>query len=450
KISSLKGLQRKRDTKLYNDYGSIYLVDVAVGTPPQVFELAVDTGSSDLWIPGSQCPDSLCPLVKFNEANSTTYKPTSENFNIKYGTGNATGKYALDTITIAGATIEEQQFGYVSATNNILTEVTSLSGDEVTTTNETIASDSYYHMNGIFGLGFPFLTASATSYNPFLFNLKALNKISQNIFSIYMNNREVYGDSGEIILGGIDKTKYTGEIIYVPVSKTTRQTSSIQTKTDYGYWQVNGQGVGVANGVTADVQLDFQETVPFVFDTGTTLSYFPSNVLEPLLIASVGKTNVVYDQVNNYFQIRCSMAKRNTTIQIMLSTSSNISSEPITMHVPISDIIFPMDTRYIATATICMFGIVPTTGTIFIGESLLRSVYQVYDAEQNRIGIAGAVGSAATVTTGKGVSNNNGGSNTGSSNDNNNKTSPSSGSNMTKSSMMTSLLGLAFAFYISH
>lgn len=44
KISSLKGLQRKRDTKLYNDYGSIYLVDVAVGTPPQVFELAVDTG----------------------------------------------------------------------------------------------------------------------------------------------------------------------------------------------------------------------------------------------------------------------------------------------------------------------------------------------------------------------------------------------------------------------
>ncbi|KAG2203490.1 hypothetical protein INT47_008217 [Mucor saturninus] len=243
-----------------------------------------------------------------------------------------------------------------------------------------------------------------------------------------MNNREVYGDSGEIILGGIDKTKYTGEIIYVPVSKTTRQTSSIQTKTDNGYWQ----------------------TVPFVSFTGTTLSYFPSNVLEPLLIASVGKTNVVYDQVNNYFHIRCSMARRNTTIQIMLFTSSNISSELITMHVPIADIIFPMNTRYIATATICMFGIVPTTGTIFIGESLLRSVYQVYDAEQNRIGIAGAVGSAATVITGKGVSNNNGGSNTGSNNDNNNKTSPSSGSSITKSSMMTSLLGLAFAFYISH
>ncbi|KAG2203284.1 hypothetical protein INT47_000204 [Mucor saturninus] len=314
---SLKGLQRKRSTKLYSDYGYRYLVDIAVGIPPQVFELAVDTGSSDLWIPGSQCPDSLCPLVKFNEANSTTYKATSENFNIKYGTGNATGKYALDTITIAGATIEEQQFGYVSATNNILTEVTSLSGDEVATTNETIASDSYYHMN------------------------------------------EVYGDSGEIIFGGIDKTKYTGEIIYVPVSKTTRQTSSIQTKTDYGYWQVNGQGVGVANGVTADVKLDFQETVNLIFDTGATL--------------------VVYQLMCDNFPLAyCSVAKQNTTIQIMMSQSTDSTTEPVTMHIPHSDVLIPLET----SATICAFGIVPVESRYVIGESLLRSLYQVYDAEK--------------------------------------------------------------------
>ncbi|KAI7896405.1 aspartic peptidase domain-containing protein [Mucor mucedo] len=405
---SPKGLQRKRDTKLYNDYGSIYLVDVAVGTPPQVFELAVDTGSSDLWIPGSQCPDSLCPLVKFNEANSTTYKPTSENFNIKYGTGNATGKYALDTITIAGATIEEQQFGYVSATNNILTEVTSLSGDEVTTTNETIASDSYYHMNGIFGLGFPFLTASATSYNPFLFNLKALNKISQNIFSIYMNQQEVYGDSGEIILGGIDKTKYTGEIIYVPVSKTIRERSSIQT-TDYGFWQVNGQGVGVANGVTADVKLDFQETVNLIFDTGFTYSRLPTNVFEFLLVASIGENNFSYNPGDYFPLVYCSVAKQNTTIQIMMSQSTDSTTEPVTMHIPLSDILIPLTT----STTICGFGIVPVESRYVIGESLLRSLYQVYDAEKKRIGVAGAISSTAFVTSGKVDSNNIGGKNIG-------------------------------------
>lgn len=43
RVSKAAGL-RKRDANLYNDNGSIYLIDVAVGTPPQKFELVVDTG----------------------------------------------------------------------------------------------------------------------------------------------------------------------------------------------------------------------------------------------------------------------------------------------------------------------------------------------------------------------------------------------------------------------
>lgn len=338
----------------------------------------------------------------------------------------------------------------MNSSNNILTQVSTLDGEAsspiVSTENGTTTYESDYRMNGIFGLGFPFLTASAIkSYNPFLFNLKAQNKISQNIFSVYLNNREVYGESGEIIFGGIDKTKYTGEISYVPVAQTTRKTVTLQSRTDYGYWQVYGQGVGVSNGVTDDVQLKFKKTVPFVFDTGTTLSYFPANVLEPILAASVGTSNLAYDQANNYFQIRCSMAKQNTTIQIMMSTSANLSDDPVIMNIPISDIIFPMDSEYVSTATVCMFGIVPTTSTIFIGESLLRSVYQVYDAEQNRIGIAGAAGSAATVTSGNG---NLGVSNNGSNADNNSNTISTSGSSATKNNMVATLIGLAFTLYI--
>jgi hypothetical protein len=34
----------KRDLNLYNEGGSIYLIDVAIGTPPQNFELVLDTG----------------------------------------------------------------------------------------------------------------------------------------------------------------------------------------------------------------------------------------------------------------------------------------------------------------------------------------------------------------------------------------------------------------------
>lgn len=301
-------------------------------------------------------------------------------------------------------------------------------------------------MDGIFGLGYPFLTASVSRpYNPFFFNLKAQNKISKDIFSIYLNNAESYGNSGEIIFGGIDESKYTGAISYLPVVKTDRRTQTLQTVSDFGFWQVNGQGISVKNGIGKDIQVKFDNTVPFVFDTGTTLSYLPTSVLEPIVDAAVGKANLAYDKVNNYFQIRCSMAKENTRIEVVMSTTAEVSTTPITMSVPIADLIFPMDTEQVSTASVCMFGIVPTAGTIFIGESLLRSVYQVYDAELNRIGIAGAVSSNATVTNAAGNSTD--------SNNGNNKPSKgvettSSMTSTTKSNIMGTLVGLAFTLYL--
>ncbi|KAI9245404.1 aspartic peptidase domain-containing protein [Helicostylum pulchrum] len=445
-----RGIHHKRDANLYNDYGSIYLIDVQVGTPPQHFELALDTGSADLWIPGSLCPNSVCPLARFNEKSSTTFVPSNEAFNITYGIGNAHGTYATETVTIAGATVENQKFGYVDTTENILTEVKTLEGSTYTPTISSGDNSSTYgtdfRMDGIFGLGYPFLTASVDKpYNPFFFNLKAQNKISKNIFSIFLNNSESYGNSGEIIFGGIDESKYTGEISYLPVVKTDRRTQTLATVSDFGFWQVYGQGISVKNGIQKDIQVKFDNTVPFVFDTGTTLSYLPTSVLEPIIDAAVGKANVAYDKVNNYFQIRCSMAKENTRIEVVMSTTAEVTTTPVTMSVPIADLIFPMDTEQVSTASVCMFGIVPTAGTIFIGESLLRSVYQVYDAELNRIGIAGAVSSNATVT-------NVGGKNTDSnSNDNGNNNKAEQGtskSSITKSNTMITLIGLVFTLYL--
>jgi hypothetical protein len=350
-------------------------------------------------------------------------------------------------VTIAGVTLEQQQIGYVNTTKNILTETQTLNGQSYTPTvssadnSSTYASDN--RLDGIFGLGYPHLTAPVENpYNPFFFNLKAQNKISQNIFSIFLNNTESYGKSGEILFGGIDSTKYKGDLAYLPVAKTTRRLPS-GTRTDYGYWQVYGQGLGVTNGVdNKDADLSFQSTTSFVLDTGTTLSYLPTNVLTPLLSAAVGNVNLAYDSQNNYFQIRCDLAKRNTTIQYMMSDSSSVTKTPIILNVPLADLIFPMDSDYISTAKVCMFGIVPSTGTIFLGESLLRSIYQVYDAEQNRIGIAGAISSASFVS-GNGTNSNNGGgtgSNSGSNKGNGNTNAGSSSGSTVKSKSIAGAL----------
>ena len=99
----------------------------------------------------------------------------------------------------------------------------------------------YFIFDGILGLAYPSLTRSGEQ--PFFFNMWSQGLIPQAIFSFYLNPyvfhyRKYLFDmriffffsdytvdwGGELIFGGIDSTKYTGSITYVPVIKE-------------GYWE---------------------------------------------------------------------------------------------------------------------------------------------------------------------------------------------------------------------
>lgn len=121
------------------------------------------------------------------------------------------------------------------------------------------------------------------------------------------------------------------------------------------------------------------------------------------------------------------MAQENITLQFMMSPSANVTDTPVVLNVAIADVIYPMDSDYMSSASVCMIGIAPTTGQIFFGESILKSLYQVYDVDQNRIGIASAVGSDTFISgaTGNDTSSN-GGSSGGSNNSNGSSNNASS------------------------
>ncbi|KAG1444943.1 hypothetical protein G6F56_010097 [Rhizopus delemar] len=298
---------------------------------------------------------------------------------ISYGTGNASGSYVFDTVTIAGITVQQQQFGYVTQQKNILTEINTLSGSSYTPNQPKL--------DGIFGLGYPFITSSY--HNPFFFNLKQQGQLAQNVFSIYLNNS--FADSGEILFGGVDMSMYTGSMHYLPLAPTMRS-----SQTGYGYWQVYGQGIGVVNSNNTMTKVVAFEAPPvFVFDTGTTMSYMPTKVVESLLVEAVGKENLAYDRLNNYFQINCEAYRTNVMIQLQLTPVRQTTQDPVLFHVPLRDLIFPLDSDLMSSASVCMVGLIPSEGAIFIGQSILRSAYVVYDADQNRLGIAAAVGSGA-------------------------------------------------------
>lgn len=89
-----------------------YAAPVQIGSPSQTFYLILDTGSSDLWVAGSQCTTSTCRSIStFNTASSSSYATSNQPFSITYGSGQAQGIIAQDTISMGGFTVNQQGFG---------------------------------------------------------------------------------------------------------------------------------------------------------------------------------------------------------------------------------------------------------------------------------------------------------------------------------------------------
>ena len=101
----------------------MYMANVTIGTPPQDIALAIDTGSSDIWMLSSKadiCNDvrderdgNGCVGGTFNSALSSTAQVISEEgFEIQYE--DSTGSYGdwiTDDFSINGAEVKNLQMG---------------------------------------------------------------------------------------------------------------------------------------------------------------------------------------------------------------------------------------------------------------------------------------------------------------------------------------------------
>src|SRR5258707_10900603 len=94
-----------------------YYGSLAIGTPPVAYDVLLDTGSADLWLVDSQCPQSsrTCNgLHPYNPSSSSTFANVSKPFAITYGSGQASGYLVRDAIQMAGFQVQNQSFGMFS------------------------------------------------------------------------------------------------------------------------------------------------------------------------------------------------------------------------------------------------------------------------------------------------------------------------------------------------
>ncbi|KAI8644837.1 aspartic peptidase domain-containing protein [Parasitella parasitica] len=412
---------RKRainDISLYNANGKEYLIEIGIGSPPQFFNVTLDTGSADCWVPVQSCPTSMCPHARFNYQKSSSFKALPQQLDINYGLGSAKGSYGSDTLTLGsvdGVSLSNFTVGLVSNTNNILM---------ISQTEEDAPS------NGIFGLGYPNLSLK-TGDKPghFVMGLYQVKAISEPIFSIFLNAQSAYGNTGEMLLGGIDKSRYTGQLQYAPIVSydvstfmvtpnlgTNMTNKEANSRESYLYWAVPGQGVETSSGY----KHESKTLQGYILDTGTTLTYVPRSVAKSIVMSVTQNAKTTQlDAIDDVFRVSCSTAKLEGAVSFLVSPSpTTASTSPISIRVPISDLVIPLDdARTADSSKSCMFGIAPspagldlTSGeTWILGESTLRSLYTVFDLKENRIGLAKLASSGGgynSNTTAHGRSNN--------------------------------------------
>ncbi|WVQ63697.1 uncharacterized protein L199_001850 [Kwoniella botswanensis] len=348
-----------------------YSGQVTIGTPSQDFLLIMDTGSSDLWVAGSTCESSSCTGVSsFNAEDSTSYNTDNSAFNISYGSGDADGYLATDTVSLAGFTVTGQTFAVVTST-----------------TARLISAP----LSGLMGLAWKSIASSGAT--PFWQALAASGSWSDPEMGFYLaryrgdnSASSVESQGGELILGGTNSSKYTGSINYISIDED-----------DLDYWRIPAQAVTVQGS-----QVSVGSNPQAAIDTGTTLIGVPSQVAQ-----------AIYEQIPNsealsassgydgYYQYPC-----DTTVNVTIQFGG------LSYAISNADMNLGSFTRDSSMCTGAFFEMDLSSQSPIqwiVGASFLKNVYSTFRYNPAAIGFAQLADGVSSVSNGTSQSTTGGG-----------------------------------------
>ncbi|RPD68640.1 acid protease [Lentinus tigrinus ALCF2SS1-7] len=225
---------------------------ITIGSNKQSFLIDFDTGSSDLWVPSTNCTSSTCNgKDKYNATASTTSVHKSGQFSISYGDGSSvSGPVYTDTVTVAGVTAKNQYFA------------------PVTTLSSSFAGDA---RDGILGMAYPALS-----------HAKAQGAVKTGVFAFKLAK-----SGSELYLGGTNSKLYTGSIEY-------------HTVVGSGFWQIGSGKIQVgAKSVVSNIRT--------IIDSGTTLIYGPPSQVATLYASIPGSKA----SGNGFYTFSCTSVPNN-------------------------------------------------------------------------------------------------------------------------------------------
>lgn len=329
-------IEKDHDVPIENFLNAQYFSEISIGSPEQTFKVILDTGSSNLWIPSSECGSIACYLhTKYDSSASSTFKKNGSEFAIQYGSGSVSGYISQDTVTIGDLKVKDQLFGEA--------------------TSEPGLAFAFGRFDGIFGLGYD--TISVNHVPPPFYNMIDQGLLDEPVFSFYLSDTADSGKESVVTFGGVDKSHYTGKLTKIPLRRKA-------------YWEVDLESITYGDE-TADL-----EATGAILDTGTSLITLPSTLAD-LLNKEMGAKKGFGGQ----YSIECD--KRDTLPDVSFNLSGYNFS--ISAHEYI------LETQGSCISTFTPMDIpAPAGPLVILGDAFLRKWYSVYDLGNDAVGLAKA------------------------------------------------------------
>ncbi|GMT10369.1 hypothetical protein PFISCL1PPCAC_1666, partial [Pristionchus fissidentatus] len=327
-----------------NDYDdSEYVGNITIGTPGQAFEVILDTGSANLWVPDETCvggvSNACAKKHKFVSSKSSTWSKNGKSWTITYGTGSAKGFLGVDTVRFgsdsSALTVPKCTFGQA-------TSIAPFFKNDV--------------IDGILGLAYQALAVDNVK-PPFI---EAIDQklVQQPLFTVWLEHEGKHENvpGGIYTYGAVDTTNCGSVIAYEPLTTATYyqfklKTAAIGSYTNSKGWQV-------------------------ISDTGTSLIAAPKDVVEKAA-AAVG---AVYNKAVGLYTLSCSAQ----IAPFKLTIGSH------TYEINSKNMVIPV------TNTLCGLALDPFNGGGFgpswiLGDPFIRQYCQIYDVGNKRMGFANSL-----------------------------------------------------------
>ena len=317
--------------------GAVYYIGpITIGS--ETFQTIYDTGSNLIWVPASSC-------ASCGDHSKYTSPPSGESkFSIDYFSGSVSGILGTTNVSLAGASLSSFQVGLV---------------DSVGIPNYSGAA-----FDGVCGLAWSSLSeGKIPSLVPALF---AAGQISANLFTIFLDPN---GGNGELNIGSIDSSKYTGEIAYLPLVAET-------------WWKVNLNGFAVRSD---DGNVSSVSYYSAIVDSGSSLIVGPIEEITQIIASMIESgTSVFITPDGSAYYVSCTSSLPGLNITI-----SGSDRQAYYFYMPGTALLMrPRGGSDSCQLALQGHKINSDYPDWILGDPFMRSFYTVFDYNQSRVGLA--------------------------------------------------------------